>query len=442
MQAEGQLAGEQGALLISGRAGAVAAVRRHAQHDRAARGGGRLQAHPSARPPNAARLRCRNPGHTKIQSPYERAESADRDGTFDLPKAETSPRRLGDLAQPRTGRTTIVITVSNQQGYASDTCVQGRTQGRPRASQPQPGPFRWADPAVNRQCHQPPPGRGPIQAPGRTGSARRPCAYRRAWRCTRAAPACATAQHRPCPDDELAGARTGTVPRAVSSGLRRAGRLRAPAPISSVSTGAIPATTGQDQPRLTARISGKSQPWNCRSSTLHTSGGASAGQLAQDGKESILPAQRPGAPLRGLESTGPAGREKPRFERVCGIWCGHRCCTLRLYSSPYWGSRFRIMFLTCGARGTRTPGPLLANRRQAVHLRLSPQLTVLRRASGSLQIRVRCCTFRLYSPAGSAAAQERYGTSCRASGLPTSAARRDRRPEVACHGFDLTLLPN
>jgi hypothetical protein len=98
VQAEGQLAGEQGALLISGRAEAVAAVRLHAQHDRAARGGGRLQAHPSARPPNAARLRCRNPGHTKIQSPYERAESADRDGTFELPKTETSPRRLGDLA--------------------------------------------------------------------------------------------------------------------------------------------------------------------------------------------------------------------------------------------------------------------------------------------------------------------------------------------------------
>jgi hypothetical protein len=55
VQAEGQLAGEQGALLISGRAEAVAAVRLHAQHDRAARGGGRLEAHPSARPPNAAR---------------------------------------------------------------------------------------------------------------------------------------------------------------------------------------------------------------------------------------------------------------------------------------------------------------------------------------------------------------------------------------------------
>lgn len=95
VQEEGQLVGEQGALLISGRAEAMAAVRLHAQHDRAARGGGRLEAHPSARPPNPARLRCHNPGRTKIQSPYERAESADRDGTFELPKTETSPRRLG-----------------------------------------------------------------------------------------------------------------------------------------------------------------------------------------------------------------------------------------------------------------------------------------------------------------------------------------------------------
>ncbi|HEV8529312.1 MAG TPA: ATP-binding cassette domain-containing protein [Actinomycetes bacterium] len=55
-----QLVSEQGALLISGRAEAVAAVRFHAQHDRAARGGGHLEAHPSARPPNAARPRTRS----------------------------------------------------------------------------------------------------------------------------------------------------------------------------------------------------------------------------------------------------------------------------------------------------------------------------------------------------------------------------------------------
>lgn len=53
VQDEDQLVGEQG--VISGRAEAVVVVRLHAQHDRAARGGGSLEARPSARPPNAAR---------------------------------------------------------------------------------------------------------------------------------------------------------------------------------------------------------------------------------------------------------------------------------------------------------------------------------------------------------------------------------------------------
>jgi hypothetical protein len=93
-----------------------------------------------------------------------------------------------------------------------------------------------------------------------------------------------------------------------------------------------------------------------------------------------------------------------------------------------------------GARGTRTPDPLLANRRQHVHSSTSVQVTVLGRAPASVQIRAGCCTFPLYSPAGSAAVQERCGTSCRVSRFPPSATRMDRRPEVACHGFDLTLL--
>ena len=95
-----------------------------------------------------------------------------------------------------------------------------------------------------------------------------------------------------------------------------------------------------------------------------------------------------------------------------------------------------------GARGTRTPDPLLANRRQYVHRHPSPQLTVLARVTGSVRIRVGCCTFLLYSPAGSAAVQERCSTACRVSRFPPSAACDDRRPEVACRGVDLTLLPN
>src|SRR5207249_4472614 len=105
-------------------------------------------------------------------------------------------------------------------------------------------------------------------------------------------------------------------------------------------------------------------------------------------------------------------------ERVCGIWCGRRCCTLLLYLSLCRGPRFRIMPLICGARGTRTPGPLLANRWQHVHRHPSPQLTVLERVPGSVRIRVGCCTFLLYSPAGSAAVQERCSTACRVSRFP------------------------
>jgi hypothetical protein len=73
------------------------------------------------------------------------------------------------------------------------------------------------------------------------------------------------------------------------------------------------------------------------------------------------------------------------------------CCTL--------GLAVRIMLLTCGAKGTRTPDPLLANNRQHVHLRPSLQVTVPGRPPGSMQIRACCCTFLLYSRPWSSAAQ-------------------------------------
>jgi hypothetical protein len=73
------------------------------------------------------------------------------------------------------------------------------------------------------------------------------------------------------------------------------------------------------------------------------------------------------------------------------------------------------------ARGTRTPGPLLANRRHHVQRRPSPQVTVLGRAPGSVQIRACCCTFPLYSPPGTPAVQERCGSPRRVPGfLPAS----------------------
>jgi len=75
---------------------------------------------------------------------------------------------------------------------------------------------------------------------------------------------------------------------------------------------------------------------------------------------------------------------------------GAYCCTLLLYLLQIVGLCFRVSSLTCGAKGTRTPDPLLANRRQGIHRSPSPQLTLLERAPESVQIRACCCTSVLY----------------------------------------------
>ena len=54
-----------------------------------------------------------------------------------------------------------------------------------------------------------------------------------------------------------------------------------------------------------------------------------------------------------------------------------------------------------GAKGTRTPDPLLANHRQTVHPRPSPQVTVPGRTSGSVRVRTCCGTSALYLGSGS-----------------------------------------
>ena len=56
-------------------------------------------------------------------------------------------------------------------------------------------------------------------------------------------------------------------------------------------------------------------------------------------RKSILPAQRPRSSAQSLESAGPANEGEARFEQGCGIWCGHRCCTLQLYPALYLGAR-------------------------------------------------------------------------------------------------------
>jgi hypothetical protein len=78
----------------------------------------------------------------------------------------------------------------------------------------------------------------------------------------------------------------------------------------------------------------------------------------------------------------------------------------------------RIMSLTSGAKGTRTPDPLLANNRQHVHPRPSPQVTVPERVSASLQIRTCCGTSVLYSRPWPMAASRRAAAPRRTSVRP------------------------
>src|ERR1017187_209018 len=77
-----------------------------------------------------------------------------------------------------------------------------------------------------------------------------------------------------------------------------------------------------------------------------------------------------------------------------------RCGTLLLYQAPeLWGSRFRIISLTCGgAMGIRTPDLLHAIQRQPVHRSPSAQVTVPASTQQSTGIQTRCGTSLLYDP--------------------------------------------
>ena len=121
------------------------------------------------------------------------------------------------------------------------------------------------------------------------------------------------------------------------------------------------------------------------------------GQVALDPPKGVLPAQWPGPRPQTWNLCAAARVGNAQLERVCGISRDPGCGTLLLYGPANLGSEFRIMILTCGAKGTRTPDPLLANNRQHVHHRPYLQVTVPERLSASLQIRTCCGTFVLYS---------------------------------------------
>src|SRR5215831_18068155 len=119
----------------------------------------------------------------------------------------------------------------------------------------------------------------------------------------------------------------------------------------------------QAQPGSTICNDGKSQPPNRRAADLSRPSGQS-GHPADDGV--ILPGQLLEADLqRGnplpMPAASPAG--KPASNVVCRPQTG---CLLLYFPAGSRGPSVRILLLTCGAKGTRTPDPLLAKHGQDV----------------------------------------------------------------------------
>lgn len=69
---------------------------------------------------------------------------------------------------------------------------------------------------------------------------------------------------------------------------------------------------------------------------------------------------------------------------------------LRYFAAVHPARGVRILLLTCGAKGTRTPDPLLANNRQDVHRRPQPQIRVPAGACTSIRVPACCGTSVLY----------------------------------------------
>ena len=139
---------------------------------------------------------------------------------------------------------------------------------------------------------------------------------------------------------------------------------------------------------MTARVSHRTP--RCRPLAHHR------GQVSSAGDEEERPGQRYRAALRQeTRRPGPqlltAGKGPIRtsVRPVRRVLLLLSCCTL--------GSNIRISLLTCGAKGTRTPDPLLANNRQGVHRCPSPLVSVVGRPFRSAPIRTRCGTSVLYS---------------------------------------------
>jgi hypothetical protein len=178
---------------------------------------------------------------------------------FPLPAGPLTRR----LISPEMSATWQRGMVKRGKACASDTCGQAERMAareQAAATRPVPAGLSRPQPAVPAAACRP-------RHPRNLAGLDQPAATRlsaRAWRCARAAPTCATAPNRPSPMMNWAHARR-TAP----------GRRHPLVHEHRHDLG----DDGQDQPTVTACFSGKSQPWNCRSSILQTDGGASGTRL-------------------------------------------------------------------------------------------------------------------------------------------------------------------
>jgi hypothetical protein len=124
-------------------------------------------------------------------------------------------------------------------------------------------------------------------------------------------------------------------------------------------------------------------------------------QVSTEWRRKVLPGQGAPSPSRRAASAGHASnsaRCRSHSRLVDSYIVLLRCCILLLYQArERWAQDFEFICLTWGgAKGIRTPDLLHAISRQAVHQRLSSQVTVPERAHQSGQVRTGCCTFPLY----------------------------------------------
>jgi hypothetical protein len=152
----------------------------------------------------------------------------------------------------------------------------------------------------------------------------------------------------------------------------------------------------RDQPKLTFCKCAKSQSWKCPARTAPQTcpargkGTQNQGILAVhklDGYRQEAESENPASRSSRGRSPDPDRRAASLASTVAVLCCCTRC------------PGFRIMSLTNGAMGIRTPDLLHAIQRQPGHPRVSAQVTVLPRPLQSTRVQACCSTSLLYRSA-------------------------------------------